>query len=95
MMHRQASFYSAFFPDGTEFGEGPGQVSTFYFPADEGHPVLVGGISAGGVPRRSRGVAGDGVPRLGRVRQRPPGRAERAGRRRHSPGSSPGTRTPT
>ncbi len=47
MMHRQASFYSAFFPEGTEFGEGPGQVSTFYFPADEGQPVLVGGISAG------------------------------------------------
>lgn len=46
MMHRQASFFSAFFPDGTEFGTGPGQVSTFYFPADEGHPVLVGGISA-------------------------------------------------
>jgi alpha-glucoside transport system substrate-binding protein len=46
MMHRQGSFYAAFFPDGTEFGEGPGQVSTFYFPADEGHPVLVGGISA-------------------------------------------------
>jgi alpha-glucoside transport system substrate-binding protein len=47
MMHRQASFFSAFFPEGTEFGEGPDQVSTFYFPADEGHPVLVGGISAG------------------------------------------------
>jgi alpha-glucoside transport system substrate-binding protein len=47
MMHRQASFYSSFFPEGTEFGDGPGQVSTFYFPADEGHPVLVGGISAG------------------------------------------------
>jgi alpha-glucoside transport system substrate-binding protein len=47
MMHRQASFYSAFFPEGTEFGDGPGQVSTFYFPADDGQPVLVGGISAG------------------------------------------------
>jgi alpha-glucoside transport system substrate-binding protein len=47
MMHRQASFFSAFFPKGTEFGEGPNQVSTFYFPADSGHPVLVGGISAG------------------------------------------------
>ena len=47
MMHRQASFYSAFFPEGTKFGEGDGEVSTFYFPADEGHPVLVGGISAG------------------------------------------------
>jgi alpha-glucoside transport system substrate-binding protein len=46
MMHRQANFFSAFFPDGTEFGEGPGQVSTFYFPSDEGRPVLVGGISA-------------------------------------------------
>jgi alpha-glucoside transport system substrate-binding protein len=47
MMHRQASFYSTFFPDGTKFGEGPGEVTTFYFPADEGHPVLVGGINAG------------------------------------------------
>ena len=46
MMHRQASFYSAFFPEGTVFGEGDGEVSTFYFPADEGHPVLVGGIQA-------------------------------------------------
>jgi alpha-glucoside transport system substrate-binding protein len=43
MMHRQANFFSAFFPDGTKFGEAPGEVSTFYFPADEGHPVLVGG----------------------------------------------------
>jgi alpha-glucoside transport system substrate-binding protein len=47
MMHRQASFFSAFFPKGTTFGEGPNEVSTFYFPADQGHPVLVGGISAG------------------------------------------------
>jgi len=47
MMHRQASFFSTFFPKGTQFGDGPGQVSTFYFPADSGHPVLVGGISAG------------------------------------------------
>jgi alpha-glucoside transport system substrate-binding protein len=43
MMHRQANFFAAFFPEGTEFGEGPDQVSTFYFPADEGKPVLVGG----------------------------------------------------
>jgi len=47
MMHRQANFFAASFPDGTEFGDGPGQVSTFYFPADEGHPVLVGGLQAG------------------------------------------------
>ena len=46
MMHRQANFFSAEFPDGTEFGDGPGQVSTFYFPADEGHPVLVAGNAA-------------------------------------------------
>jgi len=46
-MHRQASFFSTFFPKGTQFGDGPGQVSTFYFPADSGHPVLVGGINAG------------------------------------------------
>jgi len=45
MMHRQASFYSAFFPDGTEFGDGPGQVTTFYFPANDGHPVLTGGLN--------------------------------------------------
>ena len=43
MMHRQANFFAAFFPEGTEFGTGPGQVSTFYFPSDEGQPVLVGG----------------------------------------------------
>ncbi len=47
MMHRQANFFAASFPAGTEFGTGPGQVSTFYFPADEGHPVLVGGLQAG------------------------------------------------
>ena len=47
MMHRQANFYSPFFPEGTKFGDGDGEVSTFYFPSDEGHPVLVGGISAG------------------------------------------------
>jgi len=46
MMHRQANFFAAFFPEGTEFGEGPDQVSTFYFPSDEGKPVLVGGINA-------------------------------------------------
>ena len=78
MMHRQASFFAAFFPEGTTFGDGrrPGQ-STFYFPsADEGQPVLVGGTNAGGVPRRPRGVGGDAVPRLAGVRQRPPGGAD-------------------
>jgi alpha-glucoside transport system substrate-binding protein len=47
LMHRQANFYGASFPKGTTFGDGAGEVSTFYFPSDEGHPVLVGGLSAG------------------------------------------------
>jgi len=46
MMHRQANFYGASFPKGTKFGDGPGEVSTFYFPSDQGHPVLVGGLQA-------------------------------------------------
>jgi alpha-glucoside transport system substrate-binding protein len=46
MMHRQANFFAAFMPEGTEFGDGPGQVSTFYFPANEGSPILVGGLNA-------------------------------------------------
>src|SRR3954470_16538205 len=47
MMHRQANFFAAFFPDGTKFGTGDGEVSTFYFPSDKGQPVLVGGINVG------------------------------------------------
>ncbi len=46
MMHRQANFYAAFFPEGTEYGEGEGQVSAFYFPANEGRPTLTGGNTA-------------------------------------------------
>jgi alpha-glucoside transport system substrate-binding protein len=46
MMHRQANFFAAFFPEGTEFGTEEGQVSTFYFPSNEGTPTLVGGINA-------------------------------------------------
>ncbi len=49
MMHRQASFFSAFFPDGTKFGEGPGEVSTFYFPADR----VTRSWSAASAPGRS------------------------------------------
>ncbi len=46
MMHRQASFYSAFLPDGTITG--PGGVDVFYFPAgpDGTKPVLGGGTLA-------------------------------------------------
>ena len=42
MMHRQASFFSAFFPDGTPFG--PDGVDVFYFPSVSGdRPVLGAG----------------------------------------------------
>ena len=42
MMHRQASFFSAFFPEGTEFG--PDGVDVFYFPSVTGdRPVLGAG----------------------------------------------------
>ena len=48
LMHRQASFFASFFPEGTEYGEGDGQVSTFYFPSNgPEQPVLVAGTSAG------------------------------------------------
>jgi alpha-glucoside transport system substrate-binding protein len=48
MMHRQAHFYSAFMTTaGASFGTDEGQVSTFQFPANEGNPVLTGGINAG------------------------------------------------
>jgi alpha-glucoside transport system substrate-binding protein len=46
LMHRQANFYTAFFPEGTEYGDGPGQVNAFYFPANEGQPTLTGGNTA-------------------------------------------------
>jgi alpha-glucoside transport system substrate-binding protein len=42
MMHRQANFYAAFMTQaGAPFGDGEGEVSTFYFPANEGRPTLV------------------------------------------------------
>ena len=43
-MHRQASFYAANWPEGTEIGE-DGDVFAFYLPVNEGadvSPVLVG-----------------------------------------------------
>lgn len=46
LMHRQANFYAAFFPEGTVFGDGEGEVNAFYFPANEGRPTLVGGNNA-------------------------------------------------
>ena len=46
-MHRQASFYSAFIPAGTVFGDGPGEVNVFYFPDINGDkPVLGAGVLA-------------------------------------------------
>jgi len=47
MMHRQASFFASFLAEaGATFGTEEGQVDSFYFPADEGQPTLVGGINA-------------------------------------------------
>ena len=45
-MHRQASFYTAFIPEGTAFADGtPGAVDVFYFPDINGDaPVLGAGI---------------------------------------------------
>lgn len=42
-MHRQASFFAAFFPEGTTIGPGQ-EIDTFYFPsANESRPVLTAG----------------------------------------------------
>ncbi|MYG56018.1 MAG: carbohydrate ABC transporter substrate-binding protein [Acidimicrobiaceae bacterium] len=46
-MHRQASFFSAFMPEGTSFGDGEGEVNVFYFPDINGdRPVLGAGTLA-------------------------------------------------
>jgi alpha-glucoside transport system substrate-binding protein len=46
-MHRQASFYTAFIPEGTPYGEGEGAVDVFYFPDINGdRPVLGAGTFA-------------------------------------------------
>ena len=51
MMHRQANFFASFFPEGTQFGEGDGEVSTFYFPSATPRPSRAGGRHhPGGVP---------------------------------------------
>ncbi len=46
-MHRQASFFAAFFPEGTSVGPG-GQIDWFYFPAvdPDNAPVLTAGTLA-------------------------------------------------
>lgn len=50
LMHRQASFYAAFFPEGTAFADGSEQaVDVFYFPDTDGsRPVLGAGTLAAG-----------------------------------------------
>lgn len=47
-MHRQASFYSGFFPEGTKFADGSaGAIDVFYFPDINGDkPVLTAGTYA-------------------------------------------------
>ncbi|WP_276968484.1 ABC transporter substrate-binding protein [Desertimonas flava] len=47
LMHRQASFFASFLAEaGGTFGTEEGQLDSFYFPANEGNPTLVGGINA-------------------------------------------------
>jgi alpha-glucoside transport system substrate-binding protein len=46
-MHRQASFFSAFFPEGTNYVEGDNAIDVFYFPDIDGtKPVLGAGTLA-------------------------------------------------
>jgi len=49
LMHRQASFFAAFIPEGTPFADGSeGAVDVFYFPqVDDTRPVLGAGLLAG------------------------------------------------
>lgn len=47
LMHRQASFFAAFIPEGTAFADGTEDaVDVFYFPSNEGRPVLGAGTLA-------------------------------------------------
>jgi len=47
MMHRQASFFSGFFDPGTPFADGSEDaIDVFYFPSNEGSPVLGSGTLA-------------------------------------------------
>ena len=85
----------AFFPEGTKFGTGAGEVSTFYFPSDSGHPVLVGGINVGAFRDAARGVEGDGRTSARRSSPTTVRRPRRAASAAATPGSSPATRTPT
>ncbi len=55
LMHRQASFFSAFIPEGTAFADGSADaVDVFYFPqADDTRPVLGAGTLAGAFSNRA------------------------------------------
>ena len=88
MMHRQASFFAAFFPAGTAFGDGRRarcRRSTSRRP-QRGPSDAGRRHQPGGVPRRPRGVGRDAVPRLAGVRQRPPDGTDGARRRRDASG---------
>jgi alpha-glucoside transport system substrate-binding protein len=47
MMHRQASFFAATAAQYAEYGDGEGQYNYFYFPSNEGKPVLTAGLIPG------------------------------------------------
>ena len=72
-MHRQASFFSAFMPEGTTFGDGEGEVNVFYFPDINGdRPVLGAGTLAAGFnddPSTMRLLAYMATPEYAEARQ--------------------------
>ncbi len=55
LMHRQASFFSAFIPEGTPFADGSAEaVDVFYFPSiGDSRPVLGAGVLAGAFTNRA------------------------------------------
>ena len=92
MMHRQANFFTAFFPEGHEVRRRRRRGQHVLLPGRRGPPGPGRRHQRRRVPRRPRGVEGDAVPRLARVRQRPPGRRRPSAWAAASPGSSPGNK---
>ena len=83
MMHRQANFFASFFPEGTEFGDGPGAIDTFYFPSTtRSAPILVAGTSAAAFRDAPEVWAVMNYYGSLGLRQQPPGRPARPPRRR-------------
>ena len=75
MMHRQANFYGAFITNaGAIVRDGGRPGRHVLLPGQRGPADARRRDQRRGVPRRPGGVGSDAVPRLSRVRQRPPDR---------------------